>query len=227
MEFIFMLTHNDATVPDAVEVYESIRKTGLHQVGFKDVGATPETLRRLTDMMHEDDRTVFLEVVSTSREDELRSIETGLRLEVDVLMGGTNHDAALDLMGQTPTRYFPFPGTVVGHPSELQGSIAEISAHASELTSRPGVHGLDLLAYRHLAVDPIELTRAVVVSGKSPVVVAGSIDGAARIEAVKEAGAWGFTIGGAIFDGILPGGPDLGAQIEWTLEQTSETRRAP
>ncbi len=116
--------------------------------------------------MHEDGRTVFLEVVSTSREDELRSIEAGLELGVDVLMGGTNHDAALDLIGKAPVRYFPFPGTVVGHPSELQGSIDEISAHASELTSRPGVHGLDLLAFRHRSVDPVELTRAVVASSQ-------------------------------------------------------------
>jgi len=224
MEFIFMLTHDDATVANAVEVYESIRTTGLRQVGFKDVGATPATLRRLTELMHEDGRTVFLEVVSTSRKDELQSIEAGLDLGVDVLMGGTNHEGALDLIGQAPVRYFPFPGTVVGHPSELQGSIAEIAAHASELTSRPGVHGLDLLAFRHQGVDPAELTRAVVAFCQLPVVVAGSIDGAARIQSVEGAGAWGFTIGGAIFDGRLPGGPDLGRQIEWTLEQISETR---
>lgn len=222
MEFIFMLTHDDATVANAVEVYESIRTTGLQQVGFKDVGATPATLRRLTETMHSDGRSVFLEVVSTSPDDELRSIETGLELGVDVIMGGTSHGPVLDLIGNARVRYFPFPGTVIGHPSELAGSIAEISAHASELTSRPGVHGLDLLAFRHQGVDPVELTRAVVASCQHPVVVAGSIDGAARIQLVEGAGAWGFTIGGAIFDGLLPGGPDISRQIEWTLGQVSE-----
>ncbi len=44
MDFIFMLTNHDATVPDAVEVYESIRTTGLRLVGFKDVGASTDTL---------------------------------------------------------------------------------------------------------------------------------------------------------------------------------------
>lgn len=219
-----MLTHHDATVPNAVEVYESIRGTRLRQVGFKDIGATATTLRRLTETMHSDGRTVFLEVVSTSLDDELRSIETGLELGVDVIMGGTSHDAALDLIGEARVRYFPFPGTVIGHPSELRGSIAEITAHASDLMSLPGVHGLDLLAFRHRGVDPVELTRAVVASCQDPVVVAGSIDGAARIDSVRGAGAWGFTIGGAIFDGLLPGGPDIGRQIEWTLGQISETR---
>ena len=43
-EFIFMLTHNDATVPNAIEVYEQLRDTeDLRYVGFKDVGATVET----------------------------------------------------------------------------------------------------------------------------------------------------------------------------------------
>ena len=214
-----MLTSHDATVPHAVDVYESIRSSGLRMVGFKDVGASPDTLRRLTDTMHEDGRTVFLEVVSTGVDDELRSIEVGLGVGVDVIMGGTSHGAALNLIGEAAVKYFPFPGRVVGHPSELHGSIEDIAAHAVELTSRPGVGGLDLLAYRHRTVDPIELTRAVVAASSAPVVVAGSIDSAERIRAVAEAGAWAFTIGGAIFDGVLPGAPDLGAQIEWTLQQ--------
>jgi hypothetical protein len=219
MDFIFMLTNHDSTVPDAVAVYESIRPTGLRLVGFKDVGASPETLRRLTEEMHEDGRTVFLEVVSTSRDDELRSIEAGLELGVDVIMGGTNHQDALALIGDAPIRYFPFPGTIVGHPSELRGTIEDIAAEAAELTSLPTVAGLDLLAYRHRTVDPAALTRAVVAASSEPVVVAGSIDGAQRIRDMGDAGAWAFTIGGAIFDCMLPGAPDLAAQIEWTLQQ--------
>ena len=219
MDFIFMLTNHDSTVSDAVDVYESIRTTKLRLAGFKDVGASADTLQRLTGAMHEDGRTVFLEVVSTSKDDELRSIEAGLDLGVDVIMGGTNHQAALALIGQAPVRYLPFPGTVVGHPSELRGSIEDIASQAAELTSHPGVRGLDLLAYRHRTVDPVELTRAVVAASSEPVVVAGSIDRAERIRQMAEAGAWAFTIGGAIFDGVLPGGPDLRTQIDWTLQQ--------
>ena len=37
-EFVFMLTHDDATVEDAFEVYDEVRDTGLHFIGFKDVG---------------------------------------------------------------------------------------------------------------------------------------------------------------------------------------------
>jgi hypothetical protein len=31
------------------------------------------------------------------------------------------------------------------------------------------------------------------------------------------AGAWGFTIGSAIFDGLLPGGPDVAGQVREVL----------
>ena len=38
IEFIFMLTRDDVTLPDAREVYASIAETGVRHVGCKDVG---------------------------------------------------------------------------------------------------------------------------------------------------------------------------------------------
>jgi hypothetical protein len=217
MEFIFMLTQNDRTVENAMDVYAEIRDTSLRFVGFKDVGVSRGTLQALTDAMHEDGRSVFLEVVSVSRDDELASVKAALEVGVDYILGGTHPDDALRLIEGTTVHYFPFPGTIVGHPSELRGSIEEIAAHAAELTSRPGIDGLDLLAYRHHTVDPADLTRAVVAASSGPVIAAGSVDRADRIQALRDAGAWAFTIGGAIFAFQLPGSPSLAAQIEWTL----------
>lgn len=218
MEFIFMLTHDDRTVDNAMAVYSQIRDTPLRLIGFKDVGATKEQLKSLTDAMHDDGREVFLEVVSTSRDDELRSIEAAADVGVDYLLGGTHYNDALSLINGSDMRYFPFPGTVVGHPSRLEGSMSEIADHARELVSKPGVYGLDLLAYRHPTVDPPELTKAVVEASRHPVIAAGSVDREQRIRDLARAGAWAFTIGGAIFDGILPGGPSIAAQIEWAME---------
>ncbi|HEY6014823.1 MAG TPA: hypothetical protein VIU37_12480, partial [Candidatus Limnocylindrales bacterium] len=114
-------------------------------------------------------------------------------------------------------RYFPFPGRIVGHPSVLEGSVDEIAASAAALTAHEGVHGLDLLAYRH--ADPVEpIIDAVVRASAGPVVIAGSIDSAERIAAVTRLGAWGFTIGGAVFEFALPAGHTLQAQVEWVLE---------
>src|SRR5689334_7059852 len=150
-----MLTRNDQTVSDAREVYDTLRDTSLRLVGFKDIGLPPSELRDLAAAMRADGREVFLEVVSERAEDELRSVSAALDIGVDWLLGGTHPDEALSILDQvgppgTPgrPRYCPFPGRIVGHPSVLTGTLQEITDSARELTARPGVDGLDLLAYR-------------------------------------------------------------------------------
>jgi hypothetical protein len=226
IEFIFMLTRNDATVPDAAAVYDTLRDSRLRYVGFKDIGLPPAELRGLAATMRADGREVFLEVVSERAEDEIRSVEAALEIGVDWLLGGTHADAALsilDRVGPPGTagrpRYCPFPGRVVGHPSILEGSLDEIAASARELTARDGVDGLDLLAYRWNGDVPA-LVRAVVGASAGPVIAAGSVDSAERINALADAGAWAFTIGGAVFDGRLPAGPSVREQVDCALELT-------
>jgi hypothetical protein len=221
VNFIFMLTHNDSTVPDAAKVYESLRGTALHYIGFKDIGATPEELTVVAEKAHADGLEVMLEVVSTSRESELVSLEAGRQIGVDWIMGGTHADDGVRILAGSGIKYLPFPGRIDGHPSVLLGTIAEISNDARTLTAREGVYGVDLLAYRSPDQDPIALTRDVVAASAGPVVVAGSIATAEQIRLVASAGAWGFTIGGAIFEGRLPGAPDLAGQISEVLTITA------
>ena len=223
IEFIFMLTRNDQTVPDARQVYDTLRDTDLRYVGFKDIGLPPAELRELASAMRADGREVFLEVVSERPEDELRSVAAALDIGVDWLLGGTHADEALEILDQvgppgTPgrPRYCPFPGRVIDHPSILQGSVEEICASAHDLTARNGVDGLDLLAYRWQGDVP-QLVRAVVDSATGPIIAAGSVDSAERIEALANAGAWAFTIGGAIFDRRLPAGDTIREQVECAL----------
>jgi hypothetical protein len=217
MNFIFMLTHNDTTVPLADKVYEGLRGTALRYVGFKDIGATPEELAVVADKAHADGLEVFLEVVSTSQESELASLEAARHIGVDWVMGGTHAEEGVRILAGSPVKYCPFPGRIVGHPSILLGSVAEIAQNARDLTAIDGVFGVDLLAYRHPDEDPLEVTREVVSASSGPVIVAGSIVTAEQIRQVAAAGAWGFTIGGAIFEGRLPGAPDLAEQINTVL----------
>jgi hypothetical protein len=217
MNFIFMLTHNDTTVPLADKVYEGLRGTALRYVGFKDIGATPEELAVVADKAHADGLEVFLEVVSTSQESELASLEAARHIGVDWVMGGTHAEEGVRILAGSPVKYCPFPGRIVGHPSILLGSVAEIAQNARDLTAIDGVFGVDLLAYRHPDENPLEVTREVVSASSGPVIVAGSIVTAEQIRQVAAAGAWGFTIGGAIFEGRLPGAPDLAEQINSVL----------
>ncbi|MFV0427368.1 MAG: hypothetical protein ACK5KU_10090 [Beutenbergiaceae bacterium] len=217
MDFIFMLTHNDRTVDNAIEVLEATKSTGLKHIGFKDVGATPEQQRSLCDAAHAAGMVVYLEVVSTSVEAELESVKAGRAAGVDWILGGTNPEAALPLLAGSGVKYAPFPGRIEGHPSTLNGSVAEIAADTARLTAMDGVDGVDLLAYRHTSEDPIEVTKAVVAASSGPVIAAGSVVRADQVSALAGAGAIAYTIGGAIFDGQVPG-DDIASRVATALE---------
>jgi len=224
IEFVFMLTQHDRTVANPTDVYQEIRRCGLRYVGFKDIGVTVTELREVCARAHADGLEVMLEVVSTTKEEELRSVAAATEIGVDWLLGGTHPEDGLRVLNGSAGRvkYCPFPGIVVGHPSILQGDIAEIAESARLITELDGVFGLDLLAYRHQTADAAELTRAVVRAASGPVIAAGSVASVAQIRALDKAGAWGFTIGGAIFEGLLPGGPSIAGQVREVLRATQE-----
>jgi len=220
IEFVFMLTRDDVTVGDAADVLASLGESGLRYVGFKDIGPPPQALATVTAAAHDAGMEVMLEVVSTSAEDELRSLRAALEIGVDWVLGGTHAERGVEILGGA-VKYCPFPGTIEGHPSVLKGSIAEIAADAERLTALDGVHGVDLLAYRHATEDPIALTRAVAAAASGPVIAAGSVTSHEQIAALEAAGAWGFTIGSAIFANQLPGGPSVPGQVAAVLEVTA------
>ncbi|MBV9229586.1 MAG: 4-hydroxythreonine-4-phosphate dehydrogenase [Chloroflexi bacterium] len=201
-EFILMLTYNDRTVENALTLCQQVRTLGLRYIGFKDIGLPLEEQKLLVNAIHEGGQEVMLEVVSERKEDELRSATSACELGVDYLLGGTHAPEVTRILTGTSIRYYPFPGQVIGHPSQLRGSIEEIVVSAQELAALDGVHGLDLLAYRYDG-DVEKLTRAVVQAVQIPVIAAGSIDSEQRIRSVSEAGVWGFTIGSALFEGAF------------------------
>jgi uncharacterized protein related to proFAR isomerase len=221
LEFIFMLTHHDRTLERALDVYDDIRDLPLRYVGFKDVGVPHATLRELARRMHDDGRQVMLEVVSERAEDELRSIAAAVDIGVDWVLGGTHADEGLEAIGGASVKYCPFPGRVIGHPSLLRGTIDEIAQSAHDLTARDGVYGLDLLAYRYDG-DVEAMIAAVLERASGPVIAAGSVDSVERINTLGRLGVWGFTIGGAIFEGRLPAGPSVREQLVVALAASEQ-----
>ena len=197
-ELIVMLTHHDQTVGEALELFEACKDLPVKHWGFKDVGLPHDQMKALVKRMKAADKTTFLEVVSLSEEEG----RTGARLAVeagfDILMGTVYFVTIQQDLKDTPVRYYPFPGHVYSHPSILGGTIEEIVRHAEALQAK-GVQGLDLLGYRYTGDAPL-LIREVVKATKIPIVCAGSIDSTTRIDEVREAGVWGFTIGSAFFE---------------------------
>ena len=131
--FIFMLTRQDKTVVNAREVYQSIRRCGLKHVGFKDIGLPLNELKLLANDMRQDGCKVMLEVVSSTRDSELRSIEAAIELKVDYLLGGRHAAEAVKLLKGRDIQYFPFAGHTVGHPTKLTGTMHEIVEDAKQL----------------------------------------------------------------------------------------------
>jgi 4-hydroxythreonine-4-phosphate dehydrogenase len=203
-DFIFMLTNKDRTVLDAIYRLKEVIWSGVQHIGFKDVGLPFEQLQRLAAAIKTAGATLYLEVVSLDAESERRSAEAAVKLEVDVLMGGTRPEVVLPLVAGTGIRYYPFPGKIVGHPSVLTGTVETIVDSAKRLASMNGVHGLDLLAYRFEGDVPLLIKEVVRAVAPKPVVVAGSIDRMERFEAVVDSKAAGFTIGTAALDGVFP-----------------------
>lgn len=198
-----MLTRHDRTVADAAAHVPVALAQGVRHIGFKDVGLPLEQLHELARQIRDGGGRTYLEVVSLDRESELRSARAAIAIGVDFLLGGTHVDDVLPLLARTGIRYFPFPGRVAGHPSVLAGTQEEIVASAVAMAARPGVSGLDLLAYRSAHGGP-GLIAAVCGAISKPVIVAGSIDSHEQIAAVRAAGAAAFTIGTAALDGAFP-----------------------
>ena len=204
LRFIFMLTRNDRTVPDAAEHLQTALSLGVRHIGFKDIGLPVEKLKTLNAMIKAKGATSYLEVVSLDRESEMASARAAVRIGVDILLGGTRTTDVIPILDGTGIQYYPFPGRVTGHPSVLEGSVQEIAESARKLASQPGVHGLDLLAYRSPLDDVPSMISEVCAAAGKPVIVAGSIADRERIAAVRQAGAAGFTIGTAALDGEYP-----------------------
>ncbi len=198
-----MLTRDDRTVEDALEVLDAIRPLGLRHIGFKDVGADPARLRELNRRIKAQGAISYLEVVSTTPEAGLASAGAAVEIGVDRLLGGTDVDAVLALLEGTGIRYYPFPGLPRGHPTVLAGGPEEIAADCAAFMAK-GCAGVDLLAYRATEAEPLALVRAARRAlGEGLLIVAGSVDQPGRIRALAEAGADAFTIGSAVFSGAF------------------------
>jgi hypothetical protein len=218
MDFIFMLTRNDRTVEDAGCLVDQVCDLGVTHIGFKDVGVPSATMQDLVKRIRRRGGVCYLEVVSTTPEAVIRSLESAAALGVDRILGGTDLAAARRILGGL-SRYFPFPGRPVGHPTRLDGSSVLVAEHCEKARAM-GCGGVDLLAYRATEAEPLDLVRAArsaLPDGK--LIVAGSVNSRQRIHALSEAGVDAFTIGSAVFDGSFsPAKGSLRGQVLDILE---------
>ena len=202
-ELIVMLTRNDHTVPDAPEVFSRCRNSKARFWGFKEDGLPLPQMRELYAAMREAGKTTFLEVVTYTAEEGLAGAEIAAACGVDIMMGTMFSEEILALCRENGIRYMPFVGRVSGRPSVLEGSLEEMVDQAGFALEK-GAWGIDLLGYRYTG-DAAALNRDFVARVPAPVVLAGSINSFARLDEVKQAAPWAFTIGSAFFEGKFGG----------------------
>lgn len=222
--FIFMLTRDDLTVPDARDLYSSVSDAGVEHYGCKDVGLPLDQVSALIEDIRGAGHTSWLEVVSESEDATLASAVAAARIRPDYLVGGTLIEPVQAIIAGTGIRFFPYAGDVLGHPCILRGEIEQICESARRAEAA-GVDGINLLAYRWDGDVPALVAR-VCEAVSIPVICAGSIDSVDRVRELAGLGIWGFTIGTAALDGKLIPDRPLADQLAATL-QAADSSGAP
>lgn len=212
-----MLTWHDYTVENAGEIFDQCRHSKARYWGFKEHPLPLEQMKQIYDRMHQCGKTTVLEVVAYTEEEGLHGARTACDCGCDILMGTRYFDSINDYCRDHGIRYMPFVGDVDGRPSVLKGDIESMIAEAKCYLDK-GVYGIDLLGYRFTG-DAVLLNETVVAALDSPVCLAGSIDSFARLDEVRRASPWAFTIGGAFFEKKF--GDTFAAQIDTVCDYIS------
>ena len=202
-ELIVMLTHNDCTVENAYEVFDSYKNSKAQFWGFKEKPLPLDQMKKLYTYMKECGKTTFLEVVEYTEKECMEGAKMAVECGCDILMGTIFFDSVNEFCKAHKIKYMPFVGKVIDRPSILEGSIEDMIKEANEYLKK-GVYGFDLLGYRFTG-DAIALNKAFVSAVDAPVCLAGSIDSFQRLDEVKDASPWTFTIGSAFFENKFDG----------------------
>ena len=205
-ELIVMLTHNDRTVENAIEIYRECRNSKAKFWSFKEVGLPDGKMKELCAMMKADGKTTFLEIVAYTEEECLAGAQYAVDCGFDYLMGTMYFDSVRDLVKNAGIKYMPFVGDVRDRPSVVYGTIEDTIKEGVELLKSGKVDGIDLLGYRFVG-DAVKLNHDFVetVQPYGPVCLAGSVSSYQRLDEVAYAGSWAFTIGGAFFENKFEG----------------------
>ncbi len=216
-ELVVMLTHNDQTVPDAIEVFEAAKDSKAKFWGFKEIGLPEDKMKILVDKMKAAGKTTFLEVVDYTEEGCVEGAKIGARCGFDILMGTLYFDSVKKVAEEAGMKYMPFVGELSGRPSILGGTIEGMIEEANDLVDNKGIKGFDLLGYRFTG-DAVKLNEEFVKQVRADVCLAGSVSSFQRLDEVKATGAWAFTIGGAFFENKFGEGLSFGEQIDVVVD---------
>lgn len=207
---IVMLTYNDRTVKNAAEIFDKSKNSKAKIWGFKEEGIPFEEMKALFYKMKNCGKKVALEVVAYTEKECIAAAKRAVECDCDFLMGTKFFDSVNELCKENNLKYMPFVGKISGRPSILEGTLEEMIDEAENNFSK-GVFGIDLLGYRYTG-NAVELNKNFVSQINFPVCIAGSVNSYQRLDEIKSANPWAFTIGGAFFENKF--GENFSEQID-------------
>lgn len=202
-ELIVMLTHKDRTILNAREIFEQCKNSAAKMWGCKEDGLPMDQMKQLFADMKACGKTTVLEVVAYTEAECMHGAEMAVECGCDILMGTMFFDSINSFSIKHGLKYMPFVGKISGRPSVLSGTIEDMIAEAKQLLDK-GVYGIDLLGYRFTG-DALRLNQQLIAALDAPVCLAGSINSYDRLDEVKAAAPWAFTIGSAFFENKFKG----------------------
>lgn len=202
-ELIVMLTNNDRTVENAYKIFDKCKNSKAKMWGFKEEGLSIDQMRELYTYMKACGKTTILEVVAYQEQECLRGAMMAAYCRCDILMGTMYFESVNEFCKRNNIKYMPFVGKVSKRPSILEGTVECMIKEAKKYLEK-GVYGFDLLGYRYTG-DAVNLNKTFISEINAPICLAGSINSFKRLDEVRDANPWAFTIGSAFFENKFDG----------------------
>lgn len=197
-KLIVMLTENDRTVPNAIEVLSECKNLSAKYFGIKTEPLSLSEMKRFTDAVHDMDRIAVFESVTYNERKGLADAEKAVFCKCDILLGTKYSDSINEICRKNGIKYMPFIGNPYGVPSILEGSLMDFREDM-ENTLKNGTYGVDFLALRYNG-DSHEMMKNVFSLGiKTEVCIAGSIDSCEKLSEVLAFNPSFITVGSAFF----------------------------
>ena len=146
-KLIVMLTLNDVTADNAVEVFNECKDLPIMDWGFKNVGLNEEKRAYLAQIMKEAGKTVYIEDVLNSEEDTLEMAIFAHKNKVDNIFG-RYFSSVKEYAKNNGLGYYTCSTKSSGIPVMLRGPITEIVDQLKGYVDK-GVDGICIGAYRH------------------------------------------------------------------------------
>lgn len=211
---VAMLTHNDVTVPHALEVFEANKHAAAQYWGFKDEGVTLEEGEALIQAMQAAGKRVVIEPLTTDEAMANKWADLAVKYHIDGDLG-FYFKSVSDKLKAAGIPHFPAFGKR-DDSMKLVGTIESITESAMEIINA-GSPGIRMSAYRWSDGNPEELAATLKEKFDQRGVVfmmTGSVSDFGKLDFIKKMQPWGITVGGALFEEGKFGGGTVAERID-------------